>query len=278
MKLVTLTSVGRPIDLSYPTNRAIAIVSLGVMLAGVLLQRMAGAAWLPSLSWGAEAALSVFLAWAVCRELDPDHGLSAFVAAALAVGGLWVWGLPRLGVIFWLILILRVLSRTMGPPAGILDSLGVLGLGMWLSLPPQGHWGYALLTALVFLLDGRLATPLPRQLVFALLGALGTAIAAAVGADPPWDGAPSPVGVLIAAGISALFVPVIAAAGTICSVGDRTGEPLEPVRVRAAQVATLLVGVHGSFLGGLPALGALMPLWAAVLGASVYRLYLAVNP
>ncbi|MFW6115934.1 MAG: hypothetical protein ACOC7Y_02610 [Chloroflexota bacterium] len=276
MKNAALTTVGRSIDLSYPTNRAIAVVSFLVMVGAVLLQRTAGAPWLQSLLWGAQAALSIFLAWVLCRELDPDHDLSAFVAAGVALGGLLLWGLPRLAVIFWLILVVRVVNRSMGPPAGVLDSLGILGLGIWLSL--QGHWGYALVTALVFFLDGRLPTRAPRQLLFALSGALGTAIVAVVGADPPWDGAPSPLGVLIAAGICVLFLPVIAAAGTVSSMGDQTGEPLKPVRVRAAQLIALLVGVHAAFLGGLPAQGALMPLWAAALGASLHRLYRALNP
>jgi hypothetical protein len=82
----------------------------------------------------------VFLAWVLCRELDPDHDLSAFVAVGLALGGLFLWGLTRLVVLLWLILILRVVNRTMGLPAGILDSLAVLGLGIWLSF--GGNWGY----------------------------------------------------------------------------------------------------------------------------------------
>ncbi len=276
MRDATLTTVGRPIDLSYPTNRAIAIITLLVMLGAVLLQRIAGSAWPQSVLWGAQAALSTFLAWALCRELDPDHQLSAFVAVPFTLAGLLLWGLPRLGVIFWLILTVRVVNRTMGPPASLLDSLAVLALGIWLSLP--GNWGYGLTTALAFFLDGRLPTRVPRQLIFALLGVLATAAAAVFGADPPWERAPSPLGVLIAVGISVLFVPVIAEAGTVSSVGDRTGQPLEPTRVRAAQLIALLVGVHTAFLGGLAAPGALTPLWSAALGASLYRLYRALNP
>jgi len=276
MDLSILTTVGRPVDLSYPTNRAIAFASFLVMVGAALLQRLLDANWIRSAMWGVQAGLSVFLAWALCRELDPDHDLSAFVAAGLALGGLLLWGLPRLTVLLWLILVLRVVNRTMGLPAGILDSLTTLGLGIWLSL--EGNWAYGFVTALAFLLDSQLPIRTPRQLVFAILGALGTTAAAVLGEDFPWDGGLSAWGVLVALGASAAFIPVIIESRDIISIGDRTGEPLEPVRVQAAQVIALVVGLETSLLGGIPALGSLVPLWAGILGASLYWLYHTLKP
>lgn len=271
-----ITTVGRPIDLSYTTNRAIAVVSLVVMVGSALLQRLLGASWIQSALWGAQAGLSVFLSWALCRELDPDHALAAFVAAGLVLGGLLVWGLPQFSVLLWLILILRVINRTMGLPAGILDSLAVLGLGIWLSL--QGNWAYGIVTVFAFLLDSQLPIRAPRQLVFAVLGVVGTTTAAILAGELPWDGGLSLLGALIVLGASASFVPVIVESQDVTSVGDQTGEPLEPVRVQAAQVLALFVGLETAFLGGIPALGSLMPLWAAVLGASLHWLYRTLKP
>jgi len=271
-----LTTVGRPVDLSYPTNRAIAAVSLVVMIGAAILQRLSGASWIQSVLWGAQAGLSVFLAWALCRELDPDHALAAFVAAGLALGGLFLWGLPHFTVLLWLILILRLINRTMGLPAGILDSLTVLGLGIWLSL--QGNWAYGVVTAVAFLLDSQLPIRAPRQLVFAILGLLGATTAAILAEALPWDGALSLSGALTTLGASSAFVPVIVESQDITSVGDQTGKPLAPIRVQAAQVLALLVGLETAFLGGIPALGSLMPLWAAVLGASLYWLYRTLQP
>lgn len=276
MNRSTLTTVGRPVDLSYPTNRAIAAVSLVVMIGAAILQRLSGASWIQSALWGAQAGLVVFLAWALCRELDPDHALAAFVAAGLALGGLFLWGLPHFTVLLWLILILRLINRTMGLPAGILDSLTVLGLGIWLSL--QGNWAYGVVTAVAFLLDSQLSIRAPRQLVFAILGVLGTTTAAILAEGLPWDGGLSLSGALIALGASSAFVPVIVESQDITSVGDQTGKPLEPVRVRAAQVIALIVGLETALLSDIPALGSLMPLWAAVLGASLYWLYRTLKP
>lgn len=276
MNRSTLTTVGRPVDLSYPTNRAIAVVSLVVTVGAAILQRLSGASWIQSALWGAQAGLSVFLAWAFCRELDPDHALAAFVAAGLGLGGLFLWGLPNFTVLLWLILILRLINRTMGLPAGMLDSLTVLGLGIWLSL--QGNWAYGVVTAVAFLLDSQLPIRAPRQLVFAVLGVLGTTTAAVLAEALPWDGGLSLLGALVALAALSAFVPVIMESQDITSVGDQTGKPLEPVRVQAAQVLVLLVGLETAFLGGIPALGSLMPLWAAVLGASLCWFYRTLQP
>lgn len=280
MNTSVITTVGRTIDLNYPTNRAVAIVSFLVMIGAAVIQRLSGVTWIQSALWGAQAGLSVFLAWALCRELDPDHDLSAFVALGLALGGLLVWGLPSLSALFWIILVVRVVNRSVGLPAGILDSLGVVGLGVWLSL--EGNWGYGLITALAFLLDAQLPVRTARQLVFALLAALGTATAAilpailpAIPGELPWEGAPSLRGGVIALAASIVFLPVIVESRCISAQGDRTGERLKPVRVQAAQALALLAGMETALVRSVWAFGSLMPLWAAVIGASLYRFYRA---
>ncbi|MGD8968241.1 MAG: hypothetical protein PVI07_12095, partial [Anaerolineae bacterium] len=140
MKISDVTSINRAIDFNYPSNRAIAIVTILVVVGGAFSELLSGGGWGESILWGVNAGLSVFLTWALCRELDPDHALSAFVAVGLALVGLVLWGLPRLAVILWMIMVMRIVNRTTGLAAGLLDSLAVLGLGSWLSL--EGNWGY----------------------------------------------------------------------------------------------------------------------------------------
>jgi hypothetical protein len=178
-------------------------------------------------------------------------------------------------VILWLIAVMRVVNRTTGAPAGLLDSLGVLGLGSWLAL--QGNWGYGAITALAFLLDSQLPRRARRQLVPAFLGVIATGIAAIVGRKLAWEGPPSVVGGLIGFALSALFLPVVLSARHLTSMGDRSQERLEPIRVQAAQILALLTGIETAILGGITAIGALVPLWAAVLGASITWLYLVVE-
>ena len=265
-----LTSIGRPIDPEYPTNRAIALITLMVAVGGAVWRGVSGRAWLASVLWGVQAGLAVFLAWALCRELDPDHPAAAFPAAGLALLAVFLWDLPQLGVIFWMLILARVVNRSTGLPAGVLDSLGLLGLAGWLSL--QGDWGYGFVTALAFLLDALLPDRLRRQLAFALLAVIVTAAAAALGNGFPGD-APSLTGGLIALALSLVFFPVIHEARTCESVGDETGERLSPVRVQAAQALVLVSGVAAALAGGPTALAALSPLWAATLGAATTWLF-----
>jgi len=270
MKRTDITSLGRPLDPDYPTNRAIGVVALVVLLGGLVWQRLSGAPWLDSALWGARAGLTVFLAWALCRELDPDHPMAAFLAAGLALVALLARGLPELTVILWLLILLRVVNRTTGLPAGVLDVLGLVGLTGWLSL--QGNWGYGLITSIALFLDSQLPDPARRQLLLALLSIVVTVVAAIVGEGFPQE-APSLMGGLLALGLSLLLLPVVLAARSVDSGGDETGERLTPSRVRAAQVLALLAGVETAFVEGSSAFGTLAPLWASVLGACFTWLY-----
>ena len=152
------TALGRPIDPGYPTNRAIAVLSAIVMLAATIGQMLFGTAWLESTVWGAGVGVTIVLTWAVGRELDPDHDLSAFVGAALVLPGLLLFDLPAFLLVLWLLLALRIVNRTARQPAKPLDTVAVLGLGGWLTW--QGNWVAGLITAAAFLFDGLLsATP-----------------------------------------------------------------------------------------------------------------------
>ncbi|MGD2206818.1 MAG: hypothetical protein PVH17_08570, partial [Anaerolineae bacterium] len=173
MKFSDITALGRPIDPNYPTNRAIAALTLVVMIGGAAYRLFAGAALFDSMLWGVGAGLAVFLAWALARELDPDHALSAFVAAGLMLIGLFFLEPPNLLMLFWLLLVLRIVNRTTGLPARPLDSLAVLGLGGWLTLQ-GGNWIAGLATAAAFMLDGWLPSMLGRHRLFAVLALVVT--------------------------------------------------------------------------------------------------------
>ena len=280
MVIDKLTTVGRTIDLRYATNRAIAIVTGVLFVGGTVFQLYAATGWFQSIVWGVNAGLTVFLTWALCRELDPDHAMSAFVAVGLALLGLLCWGLPLLSVAFWLILVARVVNRSTGMPAGILDALAVAGLGIWLSL--DGNWAYGAISVLALFLTSQLPEGAGRrltegagegQLVLAGLAAAATAAAAAVAPRPAEGVTLTASGALIGLAASILFLPVILSARHVESLGDRSGAPLWPRRVQAAQVLALGAGLAAALVGGIDAVGALAPLWSAILGASAHWLY-----
>jgi len=272
VKLSDITSVGRAIDPHYPTNRAIVLLALVVFLVGTALRLLEGGAWGASLGWGLGAAVSVFLAWALGRELDPDHPLSAFVAAGLALAGLFLFHLPELLPLFWMLVLLRIVDRSVGLPARIWDSLGLLALGAWLGW--QGTWIYGPITAVAFLLDAVLPPTGRRQLILAVVALLFAIVTLALRGTLRGPGDLPLLATLAVLAMSALFVLVAVSSRRLRTVGDATGLPLHPPRVQAGQGLALLFALLLAWWAGSDGVMSLLPLWAAILGTGLVALLL----
>ncbi len=261
-------ALGRSVDLSYPTNRAIVILTLGAFGAAVILQLGFGAGVPESGTTGALAAASVFLAWALARELDPDTEYAAFAAAGLTGGALLLLPLPSVGTALLALLLLRTINRTSGPAAGYPDSVVVLAVAAWSLWQGQVFAGAAVVAA--FLLDAVLPRPNRKQLWFALLAALEVGLFAAAGRGFTVDLiGPRVNGAVILA--SLLFLAVIRGSSTVGATGDRTGRPLSPLRVQSAQVLVLAWAFLSAVIGGETAIVAMLPLWAGMVGTGLYR-------
>lgn len=103
----------------------------------------------------------------------------------------------------------------------------------------------------------------------AAFGALITILVLSLGGQVWGQGGPSLPGALIAPRLSIVFISVVLGSRRISSVGDVTGEPLESVLVQAGQILAMLLGVQAAFWNGNSGLVELMPLLAAVVGATV---------
>jgi hypothetical protein len=274
MDLRQISGLARPVDLSFPTNRWITVLT-GAALAGAWVWRgLATGAWLMAGGWAALAALALFLAWALARELDPGAELVAFIAAGLmlpflVLAGLGWLPLPDIAALFIVLLAVRVLNRTTGIAATVLDGVGVLALGLWLAL--GGSPVYLAGACAALLLDG-LLPPVTARRALVAAAAVAVAVAAAVvlGQAPP---SPESGLLPIAAGlaIGVLFAASIRAAGRMESIGDATGEPLSPLRVRAGQLLALSIGLVIVLWQGGTGLIALLPLWAAMVALGGFR-------
>ncbi|WP_440955849.1 hypothetical protein ACSAZK_02465 [Methanosarcina sp. Mfa9] len=276
MDISRFSSITRPIDQNYPTNRAISILTLFAIFAGAGFQLLSGNPPAQALISGIRSGVSVFLAWALARELDPDNELSAFAAAFFACVGFLYFPGPELLASAFFLLLTRILNRSTGLPAKSFDSLAILLLSSWLTL--QENWIFGAVAAATFFLDSRLSEPEKQQLSFAVAAALISVFALfgelKTGA---WESGLSEISVLQEQGLllvilisAILFAAHILASRKIKSKGDRNGLPLDPGRVRAAQTTALVGAFALAALEGVEGVEYLLPLWSAVAGIPLY--------
>ena len=268
-ELRRFSSLGRPVDPHYPTNRAIATLTLTVAAGGTLVGLLGGTAPPTALIRALAWSIGFFLAWAIAREVDPDHDGSAFVAAGLSLGPLWLYGLPGFAALVLALLALRIVNRSVGPAAKTWDTVLILGLIAWVAW--QGHTVIGALGAVALLADALLEPPHRVHLLAAVIAA---ALLIAVGS------APDPVfarqqGMWLWIAVLALvpFLVLIRRSAAPRSISDRDARPLRGMRVRTAQGLALAAVIAMLGTEGEAGLAAISSLWAAVAGTGLYALF-----
>lgn len=119
-------TLGRKIDFNYKTNKFITIAAAIVAVIG----------WISTGNpkSGLMIGVSVFLTWALSRELDPTHDYSAFLGAGFSLLNLVYYENIELLVVFWLLLLIRLVNGITGKDRTMVDVVSVLGLTVYLSL------------------------------------------------------------------------------------------------------------------------------------------------
>jgi hypothetical protein len=270
MKTESLTSIGRSIDPSYPTNLAIIVVSLIAGGVGSLFRWMQTSDLASSLIWGGVMGLTAFLSWALAREIDPDYELSAFVAVVAGLYLLWALGPPVLLYMFAFLLHARVLNRCTGLPLRWGDSLAVLVLSGWLAI--ADHWLFGVLAAIVFLMDWRLSPSTRRHVWFALASLIPVGIAFLLQSCGPILIAEVTPELLWGIPIVLLFFWVISDSRNLSTKADFTETILSGSRVQSLQLIVLLSVILAGLFGGVAWIGKLGPLVGSIVGISLYRI------
>jgi len=265
-----VTSIGRPLDPNYPTNKAVLFLmpAAGIVAAAAAVAR--GAGFGDATGAGLTAIGAVFGSWALGRELAPDYDKAAFVSMALAFAVLFFVESPSLLLLFLALFLVRVVNRSVGLPARISDSVAVSLLTTWavysLSNPLLG-----IAAAVAFLLDAVLARPQRHQIGFAV-GCLGVSALWVWGNGFTLHG---PISLATVPGSSALLIAVgslvaITLTRQPQSVGDATGELLSRARVRGGIFVGLLVALSSLAFGaeGIRSAGLV---WATLGGILIWR-------
>ena len=155
------TSIARPIDPAYITNRALLIVLPLLMLVNAGLASFHDIGTSP-LSAAFSGALVAFAAWALTRELAPDYNGAAFIALVLAWIANVALGTTSVLLVFVALLLVRLVNRSTGPRWRALDTLGVLGFSIWAAVDTQQPL-ILVIAAGAFILDATLSDPLRRH-------------------------------------------------------------------------------------------------------------------
>lgn len=255
--LLRMTSVVRLFDLRLGSNRFVLAAIAVAMLSAFALDRD-----------GVAAGLTVFLAWALARELDPDRAAAATIAGLVGFGLFLVGDPVHLWALATLLFAVRLMAGTTGAPPTWLDLIWLPALGALSASTFDGFLcGLALSAAIACSDSGRRAL----QVLSAVATAVGAAIVALLNSALIVHPAPPSHLEWLVFAACVLAVPALRLPPPV-SVGDRSGVPLSAtrlVRARLLAVATGTLAILG--LGG-ETVSALTGLWAALLGnaATIY--------
>ncbi|MEM1174744.1 MAG: hypothetical protein AAGA33_00225 [Pseudomonadota bacterium] len=165
--LSRFTSIARPIDPSYVTNKALLYL---LPLLGVLSAVIAWASGNTENAAGVafSGVLVAFIAWALTRDLAPDFVEASFIALACAWLGSLTVGTGQVLTAFAVLLLIRVVNRCTGLPLTWFDTFSVLGFITYTALQTDQPL-LVLVMAVAFAGDAFLNEPLRRHAVAALL-------------------------------------------------------------------------------------------------------------
>jgi hypothetical protein len=240
----------RPLDMASPWNRAVLVLSALAGAAGAYLTVSHDR----DLLFALEAGGSTFLAWALCRELDPDRQTPAIAVAVF--GGAWaLLGMETAILPFaGMLLVARLLVETTGrrPLPG--DLFVVALAATLMSFTPMG-WVVGFGLAVAIYVDERMAEESSRVALLAALGAaVGSSVVTTLGDAFP-QALPTFRPILIAAtGLLALIAVLREPVDPVSFVDSRNKRFLRRDRVHAGRAAIGVLVFLGAIVSGEAAL------------------------
>ncbi|MBT8058039.1 MAG: hypothetical protein HKP16_00740 [Xanthomonadales bacterium] len=174
-RMYRYTSIGRPLDPGYPTNKAVLMLLPLAAALGAAAAFMEGQSVVETAGNALNFLLAAFGAWALARELDPDDQVAAFIAMAFGVLAALIVDSPGILIVFATLGLVRIVNRSTGLEARKSDSLVVMLLVfavIYLTESPL----FGTVAALAFVLDGSLKSPSPHQWFFGLICFGGTVV------------------------------------------------------------------------------------------------------
>ncbi len=244
-RIYQYTSLGRVLDSDWPSNRAVLyLLPLGA-IAGAALAWYRGGTPLDMLLQAIVFALSLFLAWALGRELDPDDQAAAFLSLACGAGV--AWALPSQGLLVAVtsLGLMRMVNRSSGLAARKSDSVILVLLAIAVIYFNDSPL-FGVMAALAFILDGSLKEPLRHQWLFALV-CLGGTVVFMVDHDvaPGRFAAPDTLFEWVGAAFVLIYALNILLTREVRAQGDVNHRGLDAARVRGGMTVGLFAALQG---------------------------------
>lgn len=265
--LYRFTSIARPVDPAYPTNRALLWLVPAAAAAAALLGLAGFGGDASIVTMAVATALATFGAWALTRELAPDDNPAAFVSFVFAFGAQVLWGPMTVIPLFVALVLVRIVNRSTGLPPRLTDAVLVTGFVVW-AMDRLGDPLVGVAATIAFFLDASLARPARWQLVpgFVCLAA-SMAFVVRDGVAMPALAGLEGVTFWLATAILTAYAVVILATRACLSVGDVSGERLDAARVRGGMFVAGLLAAGAPVLAGEARLNTLI--WACLLGVTL---------
>jgi len=270
-----VSSIGRPLSLIYPTNRAIIIIIASVFALSSLTKLLLGDTFIASIVWAFGAAASLFFAWALARELDPDGNASAFIATALMFAALFLAALPAPLALFWFLIITRILNRITGVLPKPLDLFVVIILSVVLSW--QDSWIYGFITALALYANSWIDGDKKKGIILAVIIISLMVLSTFFGNAPFTSIDISTFTIVTAIFLTLLFIPIICITTKVKSLTDVTRELISVIRLRVVRVVAVLTGIMVAIMQGNIGFNNLLPFWAAIGGIIIWNYYNSIK-
>jgi hypothetical protein len=239
------TSIGRPLDPAYPSNRAVLIILPLAAILGAILSWNAGDGAVEILREGLSFLLIVFGTWALARELFPDDGPAAFISMGLGLVAALAFDAPGILILFTTLGLVRIVNRSTGLAARKTDSIIVMLLVFAVIYSTESPY-FGAVAALAFILDGMLKEPLRHQWVFGLI-CFGGMIVYMVDHDVGLDyfSAPDSLAEWLSVAVMIVLALDMLLLKEVRSHSDTGAKPLDLGRVKGGMAIVLAAALIG---------------------------------
>ncbi len=244
-RIYKVTSIGRPLEPEYPTNKAVLLLMPLAAMLGAVMAWLDGGGILQLLQSAINFMLICFGSWALTRELIPDDNPAAFISMTLALLAALAFDSAGILIVFATLGLVRMVNRSTGKPALMSDSVIVMLLVFWVIYSTQSPL-FAAVAALAYVLDGALKNPLRRQWIFALI-CLGGMVVYMVDHEGGTGYFQAPDSLLVWLSIAVLLLLALDMflLKEVSSCGDTNDEKLNLPRVKGGMAIGILAAFQG---------------------------------